>query len=319
MKQYGLGAAMVYLGLLTTALTGCAEVDSSESDGEQIAASTEALTAAGFSMPDAYYGDSTYSGCSSWNKKDIVGYEPSEPGTYPVFVYVTGTSMSFRGAEAMHITAEMAKRGFVAATVEYSNGSYPSCSKMRTRASCIFAASSANSAIAKLCSRPKADCGQGIVVSGFSQGANLAALAKNYDSRVRGAYLLGHGNKASIIDVSSCANDSATALLPSEMRSVNGESDQYFGKTASGVRAQLQAVTGVSCPTSMSCLQSSGHGWYIVAANQVSDGSADHCYFFRGANSGCSTHSGLDANWTVGSAPWALPSNLSWLAARVGH
>jgi hypothetical protein len=135
---------------------------------------------------------------------------------------------------------------------------------------------------------------------------------------VRGAYLLGHGNKASIIDVSSCANNSATTLLPSESRSINGDKDQFFGGSLSGTRSQLQAVSGVSCPTASSCLQSNGSGWYILSGPQTSDAKADHCYFFKGANSTCSSHSGLDPKWVSGTEPWALQPNLSWLAARVG-
>lgn len=314
--KYGLRSLLV-LGI---ALGGCADVDTDEVAGEEggeIAGSSQALTSTGFTMADAYYGDS-WGSCRSSAKKDIVGSEPAEPGAYPVFIYLTGTTMNYQGAEAQLITAEMAKRGFVAATLEYANGSYPSCSTMRTRASCIFNPASANSAVSKLCARAKADCSQGIVVAGFSQGANLAALAKNYDGRVRGAYLLGHGNKASIIDVSSCANNSATTLLPSESRSINGDSDQYFGGSLSGTRTQLQAVSGVSCPTASSCLQTNGSGWYILGGSQVADGKADHCYFFKGASSNCSSNAGLDPSWVSGSAPWALQPNLTWLASRVG-
>jgi dienelactone hydrolase len=319
MKFCGLLGRHVSAALFALTVVGCADVapDESEDSLEAIDGTSQALTATSFSMPDAYYGDSLFGGCSSGSKKDIVGSEPAEPGAYPVFVYLTGTTMSFTGAEAQLLTAEMAKRGFVAATVEYSNSTYPSCSTMKKRAECIFNASSANSAISKICSRAKADCRQGIVVSGFSQGANLAALSKNYDARVKGAYLLGHGNKASIINVASCANDSATALLPTEMRSVNGEKDQYFGGSQSGVRTQLQAVTGVRC-SGTNCLQAGGNGWYIVTNSQVSDGSADHCYFFKGANSSCSSNSGFETAWATGTQPWSLQPNLSWLAARVG-
>ena len=80
------------------------------------------------------------------------------------------------------------------------------------------------------------------------------------------------------------------------MRSINGESDQYFGGSLSGTRTQLQAVTGVSCPTSSSCIQGAGHGWHILSGANVTDGKADHCYFLSGASSNCSSYSGLDAN-----------------------
>jgi hypothetical protein len=322
-SQQAVSVQVRNLMVLASIMTGCAyDADVSGDEGQEVelGESEQALTvaAARFSMPDAYYGSSTFGGCSSGSKMDIVGAEPVDPGTYPVFVYVTGTTMAFNAGEALAITDSMAKRGFVAATVQYANGSYPTCSAMKTKASCIFDRNSANSAISKLCARAKADCSQGIVVSGFSQGANLSALSKNYDSRVRGAYLIGHGNKASIIDVSSCANNSATVLLPSEMRSINGENDQYFGGSQSGVRNQLQAVTGVSC-AGTNCLKPDGSGWFIVTNPTVADGKADHCYFFNGANSSCSSYSGLESSWSVGTGAPSLTSNLNWLAAKVGH
>jgi hypothetical protein len=312
------------LMIVASIVTGCAyepDVEGDEQAQVELDEGAQALTVATqrFSMADAYYGSSTFGGCSSGSKKDIVGSEPVDPGTYPVFVYITGTTMAFNGAEARIVTDEMAKRGFVAGTVEYANGSYPSCGSMKTKASCIFDRNSSNSAISKLCARAKADCSQGIVVSGFSQGANLAALSKNYDSRVRGAYLIGHGNKASIIDVSSCANNSATVLAPNEMRSINGDADQYFGKTADGVRNQLQAVVGVSCPGSYNCLKADGSGWFMVAGSSVADRKADHCYFFNGANSSCSSYSGLESSWTSGTSAASVSSNLNWLASKVGH
>ena len=35
------------------------------------------------------------------------------------------------------------------------------------------------------------DCDKGIVVEGFSQGSNLANLAKNYDENVQAVFLKG--------------------------------------------------------------------------------------------------------------------------------
>jgi hypothetical protein len=323
-SDIGVSAQLRSLMIVASIVTGCAydpDVEGDEPAQEELDESAQSLTVATqrFSMADAYHGSSTWGGCSSGSKKDIVGSEPIDPGTYPVFVYVTGTTMAFGGAEARLLTDEMAKRGFVAATVEYANGTYPTCSSMRTKASCIFDRNSANSAISKLCARAKADCSQGIVVSGFSQGANLAALSKNYDSRVRGAYLIGHGNRASIIDVSSCANNSATALAPSEMRSINGDNDQFFGRTPDGVRNQLQAVVGVSCPGSYNCLKADGSGWFMVAGSSVADRKADHCYFFNGASSTCSSYSGLESSWASGTSAPSVASNLNWLASKVGH
>jgi hypothetical protein len=284
----------------------------------ELAESEQALVSVGsFTMLNAYYSTDLLGLCNPLFRREIRGHEPSASGKYPVFVYLTGTTMSYNGDEARQLTEQMAGRGFVAASVEYDNALYPTCGLMTAKASCVFNKNSSNSAISKLCSRAKADCSKGIVVSGFSQGANLAALAKNYDSRVRAAFLVGHGNVAAgLINVSSCANNSATTLLPSQMRSINGESDGFFGGDAAGVRSQLQAVVGVSCPGSMSCLQADGSGWAIVPANQLSDGSADHCYYFNNGSLTCGSNNGFDPTWLTGSQPWSMSSNLNWLASK---
>ena len=316
--------AFVMAGLLTTACAaeGFEQQVASDQPYEdvEIAGQVNALvySSASFSMTGAYYGH-TNGACSSSTLRNIAGSEPAEAGTYPVFVFLTGTTMPFNGADAQQLTSAMAQRGFVAATVQYDNGSYPSCGAMQTKAKCIWDAANPKSAINAICSRPKADCAtKGIVVSGFSQGANLAALSKNYDARVRGAFLMGHGNKASgLIDVSSCSNNAATALLPSQMRSVNGESDSYFGGSAAGVRAQLSAVVGVRCGSSAyNCLQADGSGWFMVSNASLSDRKADHCYFFNGASSNCSTFSGFDTTWSGGTIGWSKETSLNWLAAK---
>lgn len=277
----------------------------------------EALTTTAFTMSNAYYGTNSLGSCSSSNRRTIAGYEPTEAGTFPVFIYLTGTSMPFNGPDAQPFIEDMAARGFVAATVDYDKSNYPTCSTMTKRASCIYNGSSTNSAISKLCARPKANCSRGVVVSGFSQGANLSALAKNYDSRVRAAYLIGHGNRASgIIDVSSCADDSRTTLLPSEMRSINGENDEFFGSNANGVRTQLQRVVGVSCPGSWNCLQGDGSGWQMVRPSELSDGTANHCYYFQNGNRACTSNNGYDPTWRTGTASWSLGPSLDWLMSR---
>jgi dienelactone hydrolase len=299
-------------------LVGCGDEPAERDDAEGALSGLEqALTTTAFTMSAAYYGTDRSGNCSNSNKRSLVGLEPSDEGKFPVFVYLTGTNMPFNGPEAKLFTQQMAARGFVAAAVDYDSSSYPSCGTMTKKASCIFNAGSANSAVSKLCSRAKADCSKGIVVSGFSQGANLSALAKNYDARARAAYLIGHGDKASgLIDVSSCADNAKTTLLPSQMRSINGENDEFFGSNANGVRTQLQKVVGVSCAQSWNCLQADGSGWAMVRPMELADGSANHCYYYQNGNRACTANNGFDAGWLSGSAPWALAPSLDWLASK---
>lgn len=249
--------------------------------------------------------------------RDIAGFAPKAAGAYPVFVYLTGTLMKFNGPEAQFLTSEMAKRGFFAVAVDYDNAAYPYCPGMAAKAKCIFDESSNTSAVAQICAQDQADCSKGIVVAGFSQGANLAALSGNSHSLVKAAYLLGHGDRAlNGLDVSRCSDDAHTSLSPVQMRSVSGESDMFFGGDAAGVKKQLQKVVGLSCDDPLVCSAENGSGFHVLVNDGLQDGSADHCYFLHKANVYCSTYEGLDAGWQHGAAPWAATFNLDWLAKQ---
>lgn len=268
-----------------------------------------------FVMKDAYFDTLEGSRCAAGEKRSIEGHEPAGKGSYPLFVYLTGTLMKHDGAEAQLLTREMARRGFVAASVEYDNGDYPYCKGMLDKAQCVWGEAKTDSALTKLCARPEADCDAGIVVAGFSQGANLASLSKNYDARVKGAYLMGHGCKATNINNTPCMRNEATKLESSERRSINAEHDVFFGRTLSRVRKQLATVSGVTCDGT-SCDAQDG-GWHIVRASELADGKADHCYFFHKANGFCNKFEGFDPGWEKGDQPWSMGPNLDWLAGRV--
>ncbi len=302
------------MGLLSlTLVLGCGAEANDETASDTASVSVPIQS---FAMKGAYQAFNGFGACSL--PKTIAGYEPTKAGRYPVFIYLTGTLMPYLGLEAQRITQEMARRGFVAATVQYDNEYYPPhCSNLEAKANCLFNPQLATSAITKICSHPKAACdARGIVVSGFSQGANLASVSKDYDRRVRAAYLLGHGYRAIVIDLRQCLQDSATVLAPSEIRAVDGEHDQFFGQILPGVRDQLQVTVGRSCPSSRECLQADGSGWYIVLDQDVADRFADHCYYYNFASPTCQTHLGLDPTFETGSAPWSLQPNLNWLASR---
>jgi dienelactone hydrolase len=273
---------------------------------------------ANFVLKAAYRDCGSMEGGKNPGPRDIAGFEPKAAGSFPVFIFVTGTLMKFNGPEAQLLTREMAKRGFVSAAVDYDNSAYPYCPAMNAKAKCIFDGASKTSAVSQVCAREKADCSKGIVVSGFSQGANLAALSRNHDERVRAAYLMGHGDRAlNGLDVSRCADDATTLLTPSQMRSVSGEADLFFGAATAGVRKQLQKVVGVQCPDATHCEQADGSGWFIVGNKELRDGTADHCYFLNKANTYCSSYDGLDPIWEKGNQPWSIAPNLDWLASQI--
>ncbi|QSQ26988.1 hypothetical protein JY651_19630 [Pyxidicoccus parkwayensis] len=254
----------------------------------------------------------TYSGGSGLicgTTYNLRGQEPAASGKYPVFIYTVGTTEPYAHESALAAVSEMAARGYVAATVEYDNATFGSCSTLESRAKCIYDGSRASSAVGRLCSRAKADCSKGIVVAGFSQGSIMAVLANNYDSRVRAAYGLGCGVQYSIYDLSSCVANGNRTLPSNRLRIINGEQDVFVGPTESAVRSQSTQMTGYSCPLGTSCLQSNGSGWYIIDDLQVADLQADHCYMRYGSCVGLA----LDSTWRSGTAPWSLRTNLNWL------
>ncbi|WP_164016224.1 hypothetical protein [Pyxidicoccus trucidator] len=254
----------------------------------------------------------TYSGGSGLicgTTYNIRGREPAATGRYPVFIYTVGTTETYDHSSALAAVEEMAARGYVAATVEYDNATFGSCTTLQGRAKCIYDSSRSSSAISRICARAKADCSKGVVVSGFSQGSIMAILAKNHDSRVRAAYGLGAGVQYSIYDLRSCVANGNRTLPSDRLRVVNGEEDTFVGPGESAVRSQSTTLTGYSCPLATSCLQANNSGWYIIDNTQVSDGNADHCYMRNGSCIGLT----LDSTWRSGTAPWSLRTNLNWL------
>jgi hypothetical protein len=312
--------ALLALALVSGA-TGCtAQVgQGTESvEGVSQAVTTQSFTMSYTSWAGSFFGNGS---CTGTSNNGIKGYEPTGGGTYPVFVFLTGTTMTFDGSVDEDLIQNMAGRGFVAATVQYDNSSYPSsCGPAQTKASCIYNTSSSSSAISKLCSRATADCAnKGIYVSGFSQGANISSMAANYGSHMKAAYLIGNGDVAGgFYNLSGCLDKSHLTFTSSQLREVDGQSDQYFGNNQSGVQSQLQNVTGDTCASgTFNCLQADGSGWYIVPDSAVTDGKADHCYYYNSANSTCSSWTGFDTNWDTGSSsPWEKSQDLAWLVSK---
>jgi hypothetical protein len=266
------------------------------------------------SFTDTYTGQG--SGASTCNTSfSITGEEPTAAGTFPLFVYMVGTTETFNnnGAASAAVSG-MARRGFVAAIIQYDSGEFGNCSQISGKAKCIFEPTSAASAITKLCNRAKADCNKGIVAGGFSQGAVVATLAKNFNSLVKAAWGMGDGVSYSFFNLNACMANGNRTLDNEHLRAVDGQADQFIGPQESQVRSQLQTLTGFNCGSgATSCLQSNGSGWIIVLNNQVKSGNADHCYM---RSNGClSGETSNDPGWLSGTAPWELNANLDWLAS----
>jgi hypothetical protein len=239
------------------------------------------------------------------------------PGPYPVFVWMPGTYEAFLDPLSLLFVNEMAKRGFLAASVQYSNTElYQTCPAYTARAKGVFDSSRSTSAVSTLCSLRGAACSKGLVTSGISQGGILAVLARNYAPEVQAVYVLSAGdfNHDEIGgNLSACMAKSKTAIPANRLTIVNGKADPAFGSQSS-----TQGASGIVCPSgSTQCwsTDASGAGWYLVQNSEVTDGSADHCYIDVG---GCNDH--FDPKWLPPSASaWALKPNLDWLGTLGTH
>jgi hypothetical protein len=266
-------------------------------------------------------------------RKAIKGFEPDADGRFPVLLYFTGSWAAFDSNAAMEITKEAASQGFVAATVEYQNNTLPSfCNgaagtyKLR----CIFSGShNAESAVSAVCSRPKADCdGLGIVLTGFSQGGAIAAMGRNWDPRIRGAWTMGYGDANSPCDV----HVAGTELGSSAARVLDNERIRFFrGLNEASTVALLNRLSGRNCPTgATSCLNGpAASGWFRPLNTEIT---ADlnpnkHCFFqANGKNSfgvlkDCATPDALDPKWvsrpTDRTFPHSVFENVQWLKNSV--
>jgi hypothetical protein len=258
------------------------------------------------------------------NLYGIYGKEPAAGGQYPVFMYFVGGAWpvqgSYYGPDAEIMVQEMARRGFVAVSVEYDNASWPTCGNLSEKSKCIFNNTVGSSAIRSVCSRSKADCGKGIVLAGLSQGAQVATLGKNFDDRVQAVYSISGGTTEGdpVFSNGACLNAGNRALPGDRLRAISGESDTVLTGFLTGlrdpgdVRRSLQQLTGVDCSsTDSSCFRDNKSGWYMVRDTEVEDRVADHCYF--GKQAGCNFLT-PDVGWMPPAThQWSLSTNLDWL------
>jgi dienelactone hydrolase len=235
-------------------------------------------------------------------------------GPYPVAIWIPGTFEVPYDPLSLLFVTQMAERGFLAASVEYSNEELlqQTCSAYTPRAKSLFEASVSTSAVSTICALSGASCSKGIVVSGISQGGILAVMAKNYAPEVQAVYALSTGsvNNAGIgVNLTSCMGKSTTTIPADRLTIVNGAADPAFGTQSS-----TQAASGITCPSgSTQCWSpdGSGAGWYLVQDSQVVGGNAGHCYIDN--DDVCDDN--FQKNWAPpASYNWSFASNLNWLA-----
>jgi len=263
----------------------------------------------------------------------INGHEPDGTGPFPLFIWLQGTFQNQSGPNTEVFTSYTANNGVVGAAVHYFNGypfignaslftcdCYPFvCDAWLSKAEELFSTADASSAVSVLCAREKVDCSLGIVVGGFSQGAQLASLSATFvtDYEIHGAYEMAGGDFPFLyFDATDCLSFDALSLGESQIRAITGSNDSRFGFTEDGVRDQLISITGRICDNStLDCLQEDGSGWYIVQDSDSEAGNASHCYAFDGCIEGV-----LTSEYYGGcrmDCEWSFEANMDWLLSKL--
>ena len=247
--------------------------------------------------------------------------QPAGDGPYPVFLYFIGTLRSAEHPTAKTIVDRAARRGFVAAAVDYDTIASvfrPTgvCDSIQAKARCTLSSDEANapeSAMGLICGNRridgreaglKADCDLGIVVSGFSQGAALAMLARDYDVRVQAMWGIGFHDQG-LIDKHplTCMHGEdghppgGRALPTSRMRLIIGQEDKLLRRP---LKPHLQDTTGRACSTALGpCFAVDGSGWGIVPNGECTQ-NCIHEYLD-------------DARFWESDRWWGADRNIDWL------
>jgi hypothetical protein len=257
------------------------------------------------------YSGTVNDGAGCTQQYATTGFRPVDAtgGKYPLFLYFVGTtfvpsdqSSHYDCQAAAKVTEAMARRGFVALSVQYDNGAVAWLSDHMNQLGCLFGPANTASVLAVACSLPQVDCDLGIATWGHSQGALVADLAANYDARVRAVWTTGYGG------------DARATLARNRFRVVNAEGD-----TGNAVVASLDQTAGFTtteCPDDgrKQCLRTDGSGWIIVQKKDCQLTAADHCWFDKLS---CTDNpETLEPNWIdpASTKPFALESNADWVA-----
>lgn len=249
------------------------------------------------------------------------GFAPCEDGRHPVVIYVPGTVQPYDHGFIFQLLERLAQQGFLAVSLAYANRlPGQDCARYRARGRCMFDSERTDSAIAKICALPQADCGRGIAVLGHSQGGLIASLAADYYPEVRWVHALGiTGNPPSSVSDLDCVLPKQRKLPSERLLVACGDCDVFFDGTrlnscsarSPGVTEGLMRISGLQCGSRQACLRrgpagGARHGWIKIPGKLLRDGEADHCYMFQ---HGCMGPT--DTVWlTDPSLPWALPALL---------
>jgi hypothetical protein len=234
------------------------------------------------------------------------GFEPVDPaaGRHPLFLYFVGTNLSasdqssrFDSPAAKAVTEAMARRGFVALSVEYDN----SLSINPEKLSCLYGTANAKSVLGVACQLSQVNCDAAIATWGHSQGALMAHAAIQFDSRVKAVWTTGYSG-------------GPFPLAVNRLRVVNGAADSMNSAWDTVNRAAGFAAGECANDGRTECLRADGSGFILVQKADCVSNSADHCWFDK--RSCVDSAVTLEPNW-VGAAStqsFALERNADWVA-----
>jgi pimeloyl-ACP methyl ester carboxylesterase len=251
----------------------------------------------------------------------IYGSEPATTGTYPVLIYVHGTGANLTDNQEGQVMAQLAAaQGFVAVAPTYDSVRTNNAAGVAGHAACMFGEGNADNVESYACSLPEANCSDGVLVAGFSQGGVIALLAANYSPLVDAAWVMGVNGSIPQIE----PPPSGLRRLPDDRVRLNiGQLDLTKGGGGPFEPNGIEAVTGENCGIAYDCLQPDGAGYYVVSNEEVADHIADHCYWesVHLRDYSCTlrpTIAGLDPGFAPPSTtPWSLISNLNWLRSQL--
>jgi dienelactone hydrolase len=272
---------------------------------------------------------SIFSPPSCSQAREFVYYLPQGEGPFPIAVYLPGTVSSYDTGEVHLYLQELARRGFLAAAVDYGQNSilcsFGCCYK--GKADCVFDAGSETSLISTIAAKLPGDPALGVVAWGHSQGGYVAALSGDKNPFVVRALATGTAKPAGIYE---CLEPGTRGLASDRLRFILGEHDEVTSPSQAdddgeipGLRRQLAHLTEQpECANEglWSCFRGDGSGFYLVQDAEPSDGTADHQYMLFDADGSLWTSDVLDPRYLEDTwRPWSLPAQVDWLAGACGN
>ena len=281
-------------------------------------------------------------------------------GAYPVLFWIQGTCMPYDSDVVHEVLQEAARHCFIAVSPQYYNGGHggppggvvqpgwcegreesdfcacPAAKFMglhEAKARCIFNPFEADPVSVQICDLPYADC-DSMVAAGGSQGAGIAVRGAYWGPKAVAAYALPLNDEfmsvyrhwlpdEDLLEIHGAADEVCkppfgTGLLEYlSLQLFDGESDPELDCTT-----KCTEPTDADWPSCDCRSGEGGHGYLVVGAGEVQDGTPDHAFL-------CDSHDDeeyvgecadldpgfLDATGTA-DGPWSWPAVLEFLRNR---